>query len=244
MQVAIPSHNRIENLIKCIEMYSLVWEITVFVQDKEYHAEVSQRVTGCSIVMCPPFVSMSVLRNQVLDHYKEGEEVLFIDDDVTKIYIRDTKRSTQMTGESIAHFVSSAFSLCRKRWVKHWWISPYYNFPIRMLNSIRANQFVVWCFFGVIKSSHRFDEEIFAKEDYDFSLTNIIHWTGNIRFEYISCNNVIWVTSWWLQERKQRAKKDRENVIYLIKKRWDLVRMKSNNPWQLSLNQSKIRQLR
>ncbi len=114
------------------------------------------------------------------------------------------------------------------------WVYPSNN-SMCMKDIIKYNKFIIGCFMGIIKTDLRFDSNINCKEDYDFTIQNVLRFGWTLRFEWISTDNKYAITKWWLQDfdRNWNHAKD---IKTLKQKRWAIIKDNPKRPNEILLN--------
>lgn len=235
IKVAIPTHWRSDMIEeKTLFLLRNLWfDITIFAnpfwEARKYEEVLWDRY---KIVEIEEFETMWKLRNDILDYYQDWDKILMIDDDVSMMYKLSWKKKLQMTDKELMELIEQWFGLCEASWYKLWWVCPTTN-PLSMNEKIKYNKFIIGTFMGIIKTDLRFDPNINNKEDYDFTLQNIVKFGGTIRFDWVCTDNKYLKTKWWLQDAPRTQGRD---VLRLKAKRWDKVIIREDKEWEILLN--------
>ena len=128
-------------------------------------------------------------RNFMIDHYKEGQLVLGIDDDIQSIEMRISEKKT-MPLLNLTEFVDQAFEISQQHKFDMWGVNAVLN-PYFMRNNISFNlKYIVACFYGW-RDTHERKAYVstnpeYGKEDYERSIRYYMADGGLTRFNYIS----------------------------------------------------------
>ena len=181
INIAIPSRGRPKI---CFEKtFSLVGgEAKVFVSEDEI---VEYKNAGVDNVVVSP-EGISVKRNFILDYYPIGSDVLFLDDDISKVgeftVIDGKPKSTKLEWNDFFKKVKYFFTLCRTQGIYLFGMAPTCN-PLNWRKNITYNTFIIGCACGVITTDLRFDESLLLKEDYDFTLQHVKKFRRTLRID-------------------------------------------------------------
>ena len=118
--VAIPSYNRSESIskktLKCLKDNNIPQDkIFIFVAD-EYQKKLYQEKNPDYENIIVSQIGLINSRNFIIDYFKEGQEILFLDDDIPKILYLDKEKTLNekqeshiMKGDELIDFVNDAF---------------------------------------------------------------------------------------------------------------------------------------
>jgi len=235
INVAIPTHWR-SDIIKEKTLFLLRWlwyDITIFANPKWEEDKYKEELWNAyKIVEIGKFTTMWALRNEILSYYKEWDMVLMIDDDIWNLYNVSNHKLFQMTPTEIQNLIEQWFWMCEASWYKLRWLYPSNN-PMCMSNIIKYDKFIIGCFMWIIKSNLQFDNNINCKEDYDFTIQNVLKHGWVIRFEWYCTDNKYWITEWWLQATWRT---DQWDIKKIKQKRWKIIRDNPKRPNEILLN--------
>lgn len=128
-------------------------------------------------------------RNAILNYFPEGEEIVMIDDDVSEIQEMKfeglKKKLVNVHTDDILGYFDDFFETLKLNNAKLWGVYPIDN-AFYMSKKLNNSGFIIGTMFGVINNKLRFDEELGVKEDYDFTLKNILEYKKVCRFDYIT----------------------------------------------------------
>lgn len=178
-EVAIPSRGRAETLSTVELLKGLPANITIFVDEKE-DAEKYAKHHDCKIVETGTS-GITKARNFILDYYKEGTNVVMLDDDLRGIKTMVGSKLKALDFSQVDTLIRTGFNACVKWNTKLFGIYPIPN-AFFMSRSISVNTFIIGTFTGVIVGDLRYDEDLELKEDYDFTLKHILKYKRAIRF--------------------------------------------------------------
>lgn len=128
-------------------------------------------------------------RNFIVNHYKEGQHVFGIDDDIDDMrYKIDDKRTERLT--NLVEFVEQAFVLCENYNIDLWGINPVLN-PYFMKNKISFDlKYIVACCYGWINrhspKAYVSTNPEYGKEDFERSIRYYIEDGAVMRFNNVS----------------------------------------------------------
>lgn len=234
IKVAIPTHWRSDTILeKTLFLLSGLWyDITLFVNPKEQAQEYRERLWEAYKIVGLDFTNMWTLRNDILWYYNDWDKILMVDDDIWTLYKLYWKKLLQMTKNEVSELVEQWFWMCESAWYSLRWVYPSSN-AICMRDIITYDKFIVWCFMGIIKSDINFDRDIHCKQDYDFTIQNIVKFWWAIRFENICTDNKYEKTKWWLQGKSRNHE---ESIRKLKQKRWGIIKDNPKRQNEILLN--------
>jgi hypothetical protein len=133
MKIAIPSYKRSDILIQktfpLLKYYEFEnSEIDVFVADKEEY-DIYKKVLPEDINIVIGEVGMDKIRIFMANYYKEGEEIVYIDDDIEKVerlVIVDGKKKLEEV-DDLRKVIEEGFNLCKTNQYQNWGIYPVHN---------------------------------------------------------------------------------------------------------------------
>jgi len=198
MKICIPSYNRpnVESL-KILTAFNQ-GDVYIFVNNydteenldracNDYIRELPKEFEHANIV---PLMTKGIpsVRNAILNYFSKDEQLLILDDDVIAIQelytnpVKLKKELMDLSTYEIKDFIKEAFEVTEANNAKLWGVSPVPN-AFYMSNKLNNKGFVIGSFYGVINNKLRYDEELPLKEDYDFTLKNIIEYKKIVRFD-------------------------------------------------------------
>jgi len=193
MKICIPTYNRFKiNTLKILEEFDPK-DIYIFINNYDpsewdsvllkYHKENGSSYNYQLI----DTRGIPAARNFILNFFDEGEKIVMLDDDIDQILGLDFNNLKKQLRpiESVKGFFEEAFSICEKYGAKLWGIYPVAN-AFYMSPKMNNKGFIIGTMFGVINNELRFDENLKLKEDYDFTLQNIIKYKKVARFDWIT----------------------------------------------------------
>ena len=151
MRIAIPSYkrqNRLqESTLALLQKHNVPMDmIDVFVANEEerdiYAGLLYQQ--GCNIIIGSP--GMCAIRNFMTDYYPEGQEILFIDDDITDFITKNGEPIDFMA------FIAKGFSDCKAAGLRLWGIHPISNRYFLKEKVSTDLRYIIGCFYGVINN--------------------------------------------------------------------------------------------
>ena len=128
-------------------------------------------------------------RNFIVNHYKEGDLILGIDDDIQNIQIKLTDKKTMVLTD-LVQFVEQAFEISLAKKFDMWGVNAVLN-PYFMRTNISFDlKYVVACFYGW-RNNHQPKAYVstnpeMGKEDYERSIRYYMADGGLTRFNYVA----------------------------------------------------------
>jgi len=240
-KIAIPSYKRQDVLKKktlpMLAEYKVPKRlIHVFVADsieaKIYRDTLDKDTYGKLIIGKP---GIKEIRNFMANYFDEGERIVYLDDDIAKLWRcvtkgdpKNKKDNKLIVLESFDEFVKDAFKLSKKTGFHNWGPYPIDN-PFFMKPTMPDNshistdlKFIMGGFNGVINNKTAEIRTISDKEDYERTIKYYLKDDGVIRFNNISCSTRCYKGMGGIQfDRKKET--SAINAKILIEKYPDLV---------------------
>ena len=188
MIIAIPTYQRYDNLLtlKLAEEIVGFDSVYVFFHTEEEKSNYLKNYSIKNTVVTGNPKGISGQRNSILNFFETGSEIVMLNDDIQNFYeLRE--ELVKLTPDEIRQKFSEAFTLCRKLNRFLWGIYPIKN-DFYMKKKINSKAFVIGSTMGIINNVLRFDEDFHSKEDYDFTIQNIIKYGGIVRLDYLCCD--------------------------------------------------------
>lgn len=186
------------------------------------------------------------IRNFMANYFKEGQKVVYIDDDIGKIWEcvnnvkpYDKKNNKNLEIKSLKQFINQAFKLSKKTGYHNWSVYPrdnaYFMKPTTNNYSDYVTtdlRFLMGGFHGVINNKKCEIRTIGDKEDYERTIKYYLNDGGVIRFNNISCYTRVYKAQGGLQETQRKDEGDKNSYI-LIEKYPNLVQINNsrNSPF-------------
>ena len=231
--VVIPSYNRVDTITKKTLNTLKVNKISpsriyIFVANKEeekiYRESVPRNLYNKIVV---GVLGLKNQRNFIRDYFKEGQQIVQMDDDVSKIYelyfdnkLEGKKAQKARNIKNLDKFFKDAFRLLKKEKFKLFGVYPVNN-PFFMSDKVTKDlRFIVGPMWGIINSHDKkryldFDE----KEDV---LRTLLHYTldgGVIRYNNITFETAYYKEKGGMQsEKKDRKKESLKSAKVLVKR--------------------------
>lgn len=242
-KIAIPSYKRHTTLkkktLKVLEFYKIPASIIyIFVANKEeetlYRNELDKQTYGKIIVGKK---GIKEIRNFMANYFKENEKIVYLDDDLSKIWEcitipngdpKNKKDNKLIQLKSFDAFVKSAFKLSEKTGYKNWGVyptdNPFFMKPTQKDQSHISHdlKFLIGFFTGVINCKKAEVRTISDKEDYERTIKYYLNDGGVLRFNNISCNTKCYKEPGGIQADRKKEN-SRINANKLIKKYPNLV---------------------
>lgn len=187
MKIAIPSYHRPDVLTWTF--YSQIYnpkDMFIFVNDDTQKQEYLKVNPNYQIIVTNK-IGIQKNRNFILDYFKAGEKILMLDDDVRDVYKLGDKCLIKLTNKEIIDFIEDAFKKTEDAGAKLWGIYMIKN-HFFMSDKIKDKAFIIGSFCGIINNSLRYNEILELKEDYDYTIKNVITYGKILRFDNITAN--------------------------------------------------------
>ena len=239
--IAIPSYKRNTTLkkktMKVLAEYKVNPAIIhIFVADKSerdlYTTELDKGSYGKIIVGRP---GIKEIRNFMANYFKEGQKIVYLDDDLSKIWRcvskgdpKNKKDNKLVKLESFDKFVREAFAESTKTGYHNWGVyptdNPFFMKPTQRDKSHMSTdlKFLIGFFTGVINNKKSELRTISDKEDYERSIKYYLNDGGILRFNNISCNTRCYKEPGGIQTDRKKEN-SRVNANKLIKSYPDFV---------------------
>lgn len=250
MRICIPTYNRFKvDTFQILKGIPHEW-IYLFVNNYSNEQTLEEAKTNYLLHLPPEFEDINIIglmtkgiaqaRNAILNYFPEGEEIVFLDDDVSEIqemvFEGLKKKLKPMHVDNILGFFDDCFGTLKLNEAKLWGVYPIDN-AFYMSKKINNSGFIIGTMFGVINNKLRFDETLGVKEDYDFTLQNIIEYKKVCRFDYITIkakhyNN----PGGCVEQRNQKPEIEYESCKKLIMKYPNLVRINPKRDNEIIIN--------
>ena len=226
---AIPSYNRPDGLYKktltILKKYNIdSKDITIFLhtqEEKESYESIIPKEYYGKIVIHSIDKGIGKIRNFIMDHYKLGEQIVSLDDDVTGFLEPRTGKLKPI--KSFKDLVKKAFDLCKENKCSLWGLYPVCNaFFMKSEPITKDLRFIVGGCMGFINKRRYVSLDL--KEDYEFTLMNYKEDGSIIRFNRICVkHNTNSKRGGIGQDQTQRLKGYKMSSKYLIYKYPDNV---------------------
>lgn len=194
MKICIPTLNRPNKLLTYELACNIVGKenVYVFFHNDEDKNEYLKNYDIKNWVITNKPIGIAGQRNAILDYFSKDEMIIMLDDDIKSFKKLSQRRKLEvMSNEEVKELFVNAFANCQFNDCALWGIYPVPN-EFYMKNKINNKGFIIGTCMGIIINDLRFDEDIQAKEDYDYTLQNIKKYHKLIRYEYITfdkCNS-------------------------------------------------------
>jgi hypothetical protein len=254
--LAIPSYKRSDVLKKktmaMLQRYKIHSnKIHIFLANKKEHDEYKKALDPRTYnKLIVGNLGIKGIRNFMSQHFKEGQHIVYLDDDISKIWEcrnsgdpNDKKGNKLIEIKSLDTFIKKAFKLSVKTGFRNWSVYPRDN-PFFMKATEDKNhvttdlRFLMGGFHGVINCKKAEVRTIGDKEDYERTIKYFLNDGGVIRFNNISCYTRVYKSQGGLQET-QRVLESNKSSKALIKKYPHLVSINHsrNSPFvEIKLN--------
>lgn len=240
MKIAIPTYNR--DIIKTAMLLSAFDPNDVYIFPNNYGDKLGAEVLKLTILY-PEFHVVGLdtkgigeARNGILNYFPAGEEIVMLDDDIDlfeRLVIEEETlkgKLSPLDNEEIKVLFEQNFAICKNNETKLWGVYPVRN-AFFMKNRVYNKGFCIGTVLGIIVNDLRFDPLASFKEDYDYTLQNIIKYKKICRFDYITIKAGHYTNKGGVcEQRKADPEKEGRVAKYLIRKYPGLVRANSKRP--------------
>jgi hypothetical protein len=187
-KIAIPSLGRFNKLKTLPIANEIVGEdnVFVFLHNDEELSRYQVNYKANYIVTNLP-IGIAGQRNAILNHFQDKEKIVMLNDDITEFYELGYGELLPLSPKEIFQRFNEAFSICEKEKAYLWGVYPIKN-HFYMSDKIITNGFIIGSVMGIINNSLRFDESFHTKEDYDFTLQNLMKYRKVMRFDNLTMN--------------------------------------------------------
>ena len=147
-------------------------------------------------------------RNNLMDHFRVGEKIIMLDDDITMIHKKENGKLVDVDSiEGFEHIVDLGFALCSKYRTKGFGLYNVDN-AYFMRNNFSEKAISIGTFFGLIVGEERFCTKILTKGDFEYCC-QIIRKTGR----FIRLNNYSTKAGHFDSDGCANARKDEARYI-------------------------------
>jgi len=185
-RIAIPSYHRAQTLKnKTLQLLSKEaiqpWLIDVFVADEQQAEEYKQTLTpgtyGRLIVAVP---GMGAVRNFMTAWYAEGQQIVYIDDDITRILYNDGAPV-----QGLKNLIEVGFQSCAEHNLNLWGLSPVYNKGWMKNEVSLRNMYIIGSLYGV-RNCREIRVDMDDHEDKQRTVLFYLRDKGVVRINYAS----------------------------------------------------------
>lgn len=190
--IAVPTYKRVN--ITTLTLLSAFdkKDIYLFVNDIEEENRYEEVNQGYNIVVTGT-KGIQNARNAILDYFADGTRILQLDDDISAFEkleagiknFKIQKYLRELTPVEIKEMIEEGFRVCEKNGAKLWGVYPVEN-AFYMSQSLSNKDFVIGSFAGIINNPIRFNTDLALKEDYAYTIDNIIQYKKIVRYNNIT----------------------------------------------------------
>jgi len=238
--IAIPSYNRAERLgektLATLRHYGIpAAKIHIFVADndqlKTYQEHIPKDLYGKMIVAQK---GIKNVRNFIYNYFKEGTNVLSMDDDIEKVL--HLNRAGKLTPvASLKDLIHTGFQKTKENGYHLWGLAPVSN-AFYMKDTISTDlKFIIFTFYGIIIQKHPIQVSLNLKEDYEMSLAYATQDGGVVRMNGYSVKTKFCAPGGINQNSAERLEEDLKSSKYLMEKYPGLVRENPRRKGQILL---------
>tara|TARA_R110000822_G_scaffold177596_1_gene317580 strand:+ start:769 stop:1521 length:753 start_codon:yes stop_codon:yes gene_type:complete len=236
MKIAIPSYKRADILIKktlpLLKIYGIEdTEIDIFVATNEEY-DIYKEALDNDMNIIVGEVGMGNIRLFMAGYYNEGEEIVYIDDDIEKIerlFIVEGKKKIEPIAD-LRYIIDEGFRLCKSHNMKNWGIYPVHN-AFFMSDKVSTDlKYIIGAFYGVINDRECEKRIVSHGEDYERTIRYYLKYGGVIRF------NNITIKTKYFSEGGMSAEFNNERDKHIDEQ---LYKLKNNFPELMTLSNKK-----
>jgi len=154
MKIAIPTFNR--PMLKSYELAKeIVGEDNVFVffhnqeDSNQYPQDIKNRI------ITNTNKGIGIARNNILTYFEKGEQIIFMDDDITEVNKLQFQELIKLSPQEIKGQFEKCFNICEKNGCYLWGIYPVNN-AFFMKNKINNKCFIIGWIMGIVINDLRF----------------------------------------------------------------------------------------
>ena len=178
----IPSKGRADK-VETIENLGIRNKNTIIFVDSPEEREEYLEYNRCKVVYTKT-KGIQHARNAILDYFNIGDYIITLCDDVKGVYeLKGKKDLRRLNYTGLIKLINLGFDACLKYGTELWGVYPIKN-DFYMSRTIAPAGFVIGTFSGIIVNDIRCDTSLQLKEDYDFTIKNIIRFKKIVRFNY------------------------------------------------------------
>lgn len=181
-------------------------------------------------------------RKFIVNYFKQGDCVLFVDDDVERIdkLNKNGDGFIQMK-RSLNTFINHAFNLCKLNNIFLWGIYPVRNpFFMKPRPQITCDlRFILGTFYGIIiRHSPDLNTTLKEKEDVENSILHFIKDNKLLRFEKITLKTKFFNPNGGIGSIDNRINTHKNSALYLSKKypSFGKIKIRKNGIYEFTLN--------
>ena len=236
MKIAIPSYKREEILtsktLPLLKRYGFRDdEIDIFVADKEEYS-IYKKLLSPDINIVVAIKGIKNVREFMSCYYEEGEEIVYIDDDIEKIEtIIQVEGKNKLTDiENLRELIDEGFKICKKHQAKNWGIYPCRN-AYFMKETISTDlKYVIGAFTGVINDRECESRIVGHGEDYERTIRYYLKYNSLVRLNYIT------IKTKYFADGGIQAEYNNERSKYINE---ELYKLQEKYPEMMTLRQKK-----
>lgn len=214
IKVCMPTYKRYDNLISLNIFDKNFFEVFLFVHDEEEKRKYCENYPNENYIITNA-KSLTDQRNSILEHGKDGEMFLMVDDDIKGLFQAKAGELKRLSSKDIFDFCYEAISLCQKNSINLAGVYPIAN-KFYMSKSISPASFIIASFMIIKTSGIFFDVNAQPKEDYDFTMQHILRDRKVARFNYIAVEAGHFTNKGGLYEYRLDGEQDKRAMNYLI----------------------------
>lgn len=192
MKIAVPSYKRANILstktLPLLKSYGIKNdEIDIFVGNEDEY-NIYKSVIGDEYNIIIGIVGIDNIREFMSCHYDEGEEIVYMDDDIEALerLVVALPKSYLEPIPDLRELIKEGFELCRKHQSQNWGIYPVRN-PYFMKDNVSTDlKYVIGAFTGVINDTECEARSVAHGEDYERSIRYYLKYNSLVRLNYIT----------------------------------------------------------
>jgi len=213
-------------------------EVTLVVSEDE--AE-EYKKNGNVVITCPNEIQGNLcrVRNWIIDeHIKDYDCIVLMDDDNSGVFRWENQEFIKLRGEEFYEEVEKCTILCKDYGYYFWGMNCMPDKGAYMEHTpFGTTRYIGGPFQCIMNGNElRYDETLPLKEDYDYTLQNLLKYGGALRFNYLSYRNKQSMQPGGCSAQRNT---DREREQFdLLQKKWgsDIIQVDSKSKKDFDYN--------
>lgn len=155
------------------------------IRENEY--SLYKNITSNLITIPDGLVSnLTNTRNWILNNI-DHKYILMVDDDYKSVIWNLKRNLKKLSINEIIDVIENGFSMCDESGIKLWGLNVNSDpMSYTISKPFSFSNMILGPWQGIIKTELRYDETLYLKEDYDFSLQNLKNFRKVLRFNFLS----------------------------------------------------------
>lgn len=221
-KIAIPSYNRpqqiVKKTLKTIRENKLNNQIYIFVatnQQLKLYKEVIDDTKIKFVVVGKP--GLKVARNFMNKYFKNGERILYMDDDITGIYKGEPSGEKKIRIYTLSKIANKGFNLLQRLNYGIWGLNPSQNSRSLKKDTITTDlRYIIGGLYGVI-TNHKIKITADYAEDFERTILYFKLYGGIVRFNGYTASSKLYAEG-GLQATGRTIKQERTDKEFIFNK--------------------------